>query len=185
MDIEGLRKLAELSLCEDCYQKYIALIEPTIKRLLSKPFREWTIIESYVTQMVMKLERVFKEDGLIMIYVDEEKDDINKIRDKVNVTAFQKIKRWGFKRKMEYLQDSGVLQNSSYESLEKARNIRNKAIHDELYEFSSEDRALIHAAYNTTSQLYYATVYSSEKEEARALKRKKRRKEERKMNLLE
>lgn len=53
MDIERLRKLAELNLCKDYYQKYLAMIEPFIKGWLFKPLNEWSNVESYITQMVI------------------------------------------------------------------------------------------------------------------------------------
>lgn len=83
--IEGLRKLAELNLCGDCFQKYKMLIEPSIKNWLSKPISKWREAESYITQMVMKTKGVFKGKTTIISFDESEEE---KVADEVDVKAF-------------------------------------------------------------------------------------------------
>jgi len=154
MEIERLRKFAELNLCKDCYQKYLALIEPSIERWLFKPLGDWRNVESYVTRMVMKHFGVFKSDA---IYVSLAEDAEKKYGDKVDVKAFRKIEKWGFKKKIEYLHKHGVLGDSSYDFLYIVSDIRNK-IHDWFQEFSQQDLALFSWASAITSQMHSATT---------------------------
>lgn len=58
--IEYLRKGAELNLCETCFKKYKALIEPSIKEWLFNPIDDWRKVESNITRMVMITKKVFK-----------------------------------------------------------------------------------------------------------------------------
>jgi hypothetical protein len=154
MEIERLRKDAESNLCKDCYQKYLALIEPSIERWLFKPLDDWRTVESYVTRMVMIHRGVFKSDA---IYISLSEDAEEKCGDEVDVKAFRKIKKWGFKEKIKYLRDQGTLQDSSYGFLYKMSNIRNR-IHDWLMEFSEQDLALFRWAKAITLQIHDAST---------------------------
>jgi len=154
MSINDLRKLAELNLCEKCYQKYLALLEPSIKSLSFNPLSDWRKVESYITLLVMKREGVFKSDT-IFISIDEDANE--KFADEVDVRAFQKIKKLGFKKKIDYLHKNGILQESSHKFLNRVREIRNR-IHDMFSEFSEKDLALFHWAKAVTSQIYYAIM---------------------------
>jgi hypothetical protein len=49
--LEDLRKLAELNLCKDCFMKYEAMIEQTIKGWLSQPLSDFRQLESQITQL--------------------------------------------------------------------------------------------------------------------------------------
>jgi hypothetical protein len=154
--IEHLRKLAELNLCDRCFQVYKAFIEPTIQStiqsLLSVPLADWTQTESQITQIVMKNKGIFKGNVIVISLGKEE----NESADMVDVKAFKKIKRLPFKTKIDYLHATGVLQDSSYELLDKARETRNR-LHD-LIAFSEQDYALFHLAYIITNQIWTATV---------------------------
>lgn len=154
-NIQDLRKLAELNLCSECFLKYKALIEPNVKEWLFKPLSDWRTVESYVTQMVMKLKGIFKGDS-IFISLDEGDDE--KYTDEVNAKAFRKIKRWGFKQKIDFLHDEGILLDSTHRFLDKVREVRN-TIHDEYAELSEKDLALFYMASAITSQIYMATMY--------------------------
>jgi len=154
--IQDLRKLAELNLCSDCFLKYKALIEPNVKQWLFKPLSDWRTVESYVTQMVMKIKGVFKGE-LIFISLDEGDDE--KYADEVDAKAFRKIKKWSFKRKIDFLHKNGILQDSSHRFLDKVREVRN-TIHDEFVELSEKDLTLFYMASAITSQIYMATMYS-------------------------
>lgn len=41
MRVDRLRKIAELNLCKDCYEKYKTIIEPSIKKLVASPLAGW------------------------------------------------------------------------------------------------------------------------------------------------
>jgi len=155
MSIKSLRKMAELNLCKDCYEKYKALLEPTIEKWLFNPLSDWRDVESCITRMVMKLEGVFKSD-IIFISINE---NSNKFADKVDVKAFRGIKKWSFKKKIDYLKKHGILAESSYNLLDRVREVRNK-IHDIFSEFSQQDLALFSLARGITYQIYDATILS-------------------------
>ena len=154
MDIESLRKVAELNLCKDCYQKYLALIEPSIKHLAFKPLDDWRNAESYITQMVMKHFGIFKGD-MTIISLDEDEDE--KYADQVDVKSFHKLEKWPFKKKIAYLHKHGILQDCSYNFLYKVSDVRNR-IHDWFQEFSEQDLALFGWASSIASQIHSATA---------------------------
>ncbi len=130
------------------------LIEGTIKNWLSQPISDWRQAESYVTQMVMKTKGVFKGKTII-ISLDE--GDEEKCADEVDVKAFREIKKWTFKWKIDFLYKNGILQDSSYKLLDKAREIRN-TIHDEFAELSEQDYTLFYIANAITSQIWSAMM---------------------------
>ena len=154
--IQDLRKVAELNLCNDCFLKYKAVIEPTIKQWLFKPLSDWRVVESYATQMAMKIKGVFKGQ-LIFLSLDEGDDE--KYADEVDAKAFRKIKKWNLKQKIDFLHKNGVLQDSSYRFLNKVREVRNR-IHDEFAELSEQDFTLFYMASAITSQIYMATMHN-------------------------
>ncbi len=170
LSIKRLRKLAELNLYEECYRKYSVLIEPAMKRWLSRPLSDWRIVESLVDQMIMRQENVFKDDKLIYVRTDEN-DSIEKISDKVDLKVFKRIKRWGSKKKLNFNKDRGVLQAHSFRLLDKARKIRNK-IHSESYEFSDQDLALFRSANRITTLIRYATMFEKRDDVCLAMKSK-------------
>lgn len=161
-NIEGLRKLAELNLCGDCFQKYKMLIEPSIKNWLSKPISDWREAESYITQMVMKTKGVFKGKTTIISFDESEEE---KVADEVDVKAFRKIKYWKFKWKINFLHEKGILGDSSYKLLDKAREVRN-TIHDEpiIAELSEQDYTLFYIASAISSQIWSATMIDWEED---------------------
>ncbi|UCE16180.1 MAG: hypothetical protein JSV12_00740 [Candidatus Bathyarchaeota archaeon] len=161
MSLKRLRKIAELNLCENCYEKYKAILEPSIKQWLFQPLPDWRAVESYITQMVMKLEGVFKTD---VIFISLDEDSNEKYANEVDVEAFQKIKYgWSLRDKIKYLKKMGILHDFSYNLLDRVREIRNR-IHDEFYEFSENDLILFHWARTITSQIHWATMFPLNKE---------------------
>jgi hypothetical protein len=164
--IEDLRKMAKLNLCESCFQKYKMLIEPTIRDWLLKPLSDWREVESQITQIVMKTKGVFK-GKIVFIHLDEDSND--EYSDEVDVKAFHKIKKWSFKRKIDFLHENGILQDSSYKLLDKAREVRNR-IHDEFAQFSEQDRTLFYIANIVIFQIWYATMYDLGEDMATNLK---------------
>jgi hypothetical protein len=154
--IEYLRSLAELNLCKNCFQKYKALIEPTIKNWLAKPLSDWRQAESYITQMAMKTQGVFKGKTWVISF---NKGEEEKVADYVDVKAFREVEKWGFKRKIDYLHKKGILQDSAYRLMDMARVVRN-TIHEEplIAELSEQDYALFSVASAITSQIWSALM---------------------------
>ena len=148
--IEDLRKFAELNLCKKCFLEYKALIEPTIKIWLSQPLSDWRQAEGQITQIVMKTKGVFKDKIVWVMSFDEGEEE--EVADYVDVKAFREIeKNWGIKRKIDYLHEKGILGNSSFKFLDKARETNNK-IHIDAG-FSEEDYVLFSMASWITSQI--------------------------------
>jgi hypothetical protein len=149
--------MAELNLCDSCFQKYKAFLEPTIQStiqsLLLRPLADWIETESEITQMVMKNKGIFKGEIIVISLGNEESEVADMVND---VKAFRKIKKWRIKDKIDYLHDTGILQDSSYSLLNKARETRNR-LHD-LIAFSEQDYALFHVAFIITHQIWNATM---------------------------
>ena len=152
--IEDLRRIAELNLCENCFQKYKMFIEPTIRDWVSNPLSDWIEVESYVTQMVMKKKGIFK-GNLIFISLDEGSKE--KHSDEVDVKAFLKNEKGGFKNKIEYLHNNGILNDSSHKFLIKAGKVRNK-IHNPYAPYSERDQTLFQVAKVITFHIWSATM---------------------------
>ena len=153
--IQDLRKLAELNLCDECFLKYKALIEPNIREWLIKPLSDWRTVESHITQMVMKINGVFKGDSNF-IALDEGDDE--KFADEVDAEAFRRIKKWSFKRKIDFLNKKGILQDASHRLLDGVRKVRN-TIHEEYFELSERDLTLFYVASAIASQIYMVTMF--------------------------
>jgi hypothetical protein len=151
MTIEYLRALAQLNLCENCFQKYKMLIEPSIRGYLSKPLNDWREAETEITQLVMKTKGIFKGDMWVLSFDDSEEE---KVAQYLDVKAFRKIERWRVKERIDYLYENGIIQDYSYKVLDKARKARNK-IHEEpsFVQISDEDYALFSVANWIASQI--------------------------------
>lgn len=160
--IEDLRKLAELNLCKDCFLKYEAMIEPTVKGWLSQPLIDFRQAEAQITQMVMKAEGVFKGKTWVLSF---DKGEEEKVAEHIDVKAFRKIEKMRFKDKIIYLHKKGILQNSCYRLLDKAREIRNK-IHVEpiVAGLSEQDYTLFSMASAITNQLWSAMRFDWKEE---------------------
>lgn len=144
------------------------LIEPSIKNWLSKPISDWREAESYITQMVMKTKGVFKGKTTIISFDESEEE---KVADEVDVKAFKKIKYSSFKWKIVFLHKKGILGDSSYRLLDKAREVRN-TIHDEpiIAELSEQDYTLFYVASAISSQIWSATMIDWEEDISANLK---------------
>jgi hypothetical protein len=149
-----------LNLCKDCFWKYKAIIEPSIKRYLSQPLSDFRQAESQITQIVMKTKGVFKGKTWVLSFNKGEEEKVDAY---VDVKAFRKVEKMGFKDKIDYLHKSGILQDFSYSIVDKARKARNK-IHIEpiLAELSEEDYALFSMANWITSQIWSAIRFDWE-----------------------
>lgn len=163
MNLVDLRGLAKLNLCEECYLKYIHIIEPNIKPWMSlEPLIYCRNIESEINLMVMKLEGVFGEYTILSI--DEDIDE--KLAEGFDIKAYREIKKdWTFHRKIEYLKKKGIIQTSSYKLLHKVRETRNNFTHDPYINIPEKDLELLECVNNLTNWLRLATIFS-EKESA-------------------
>jgi hypothetical protein len=110
----------------------------------------------------MKIKGVFKSNTWVLSF---NKGEEEKAADYVDVKAFRKIENIGFKGKIDYLHENGILQDSSYRLLDKAREARNK-IHVEpiLAELSEKDYTLFSMANWITSQILSAIRFDWEEE---------------------
>lgn len=153
--IEDLRKRAESNFCERCFQEYKALIEPTIEYLLRFPFADWRQVESEVTQMVMKKKGIFK--GKEFVYNLTENVE-GKYADCVDGEALRANKQTlkSFYNKIKYLQDNGIIKESSFKLLYEAKEIRNN-IHN-VSGFSEQDYTLFRVAHAITNQIWFAMM---------------------------
>jgi hypothetical protein len=163
--LEDLRKLAKLHLCEDCFQKYVSLIEPTVSYWYYMPLGDWKQVESQITAIVMKVKGVFK-DNMFTISYDSNDGEVSDCV--ANVEMFKKIGKWRFIDKINYLRKERILQDSSYRLLDKARELRNK-IHP-LSGFSEQDYALFRMAKAIADKLWSATMIDQKEETATQLK---------------
>ena len=136
------------------------MIEPSIKLYLSQPLSDFRQAESQITQIVMKTKGVFKGETWVLSFIEGEEEEA---ADFIDVEAYKKNEKMSFKAKIDYLHKNGILQDSSYSILDKARDSRNK-IHTEpiLAELSEEDYALFSMASWITSQIYTVIKFDLE-----------------------
>ena len=164
MSLRRLRETAKLNLCEDCYKKYMMVMEPTIKRWLTEPLRDWGDIEHNVTQMVM---------NIILIDIDEDEELPEHLSGKVDVEGFRKFKRkFPFrtsKWKIDYLHRQGILKEHSYSLLNKVRQIRN-TLHGYEYKFTEQELNLISQTRAIVSGLHWAVMWLSKKDIVESVK---------------
>lgn len=149
--------MVELNFCNVCFEKYKEMIEPniqaTILSLQMRPLTDWIEVESEITQIVMKQEGVFKGNIVVITLGKDEKTNTSM----VDVEAFKKIKRWKIVNKINYLHKRGIIQDNTFQLLNKARETRNR-LHD-LICFSEEDYTLFHAALIVTNLIWSSTMF--------------------------
>lgn len=161
MSVRRLRKIAEANLCAKCYITYREIIEPTVKIFVAEPLGAWGGMEHDVTQMVRKLEGVFKVEPLtdtILVSIDDDEKLPEHMSGKVDLEAFRGIGKWPFERKIKSLHKHGILKEHSYNLIDKARRIRNKLHHYD-YKFTEQDLTLISQVAAIISRLHWAVMY--------------------------
>jgi hypothetical protein len=162
MALEEFRHFAREHLCEKCYMRYLALIEPTVRRYRFKPLWEWAEIENHITWMVMALEGVFKQKGTILIDMEED-DPEEKFSEFVNVKAFREIQQdWGFMKKVRYLREKGILRKASLKLLAQLSKIRNK-LHKYDYEFTEKELKLFSHARTIFTALGWSMLWHTDR----------------------
>ncbi len=148
--LEQLKRDVKLNLCDQCYPQYLAFIEPRIRKFIVTRLDDMRSMESFITQMVMIHKGVFKKD-LIFISIGKWDD---KFHEDVHKDLFYKIKKMGFKRKIDYLKKVKILPESCYLLLDIARGRRNLIHEDPLvYTFTDEDLEIFSQAHNVSANL--------------------------------
>lgn len=135
LTIDDIKKLAELNLTSECYEKYLAIIHPNIKSIITNYLKDWQSIELYVTLCVMQHKGVFKT-SLSFYSIDDDTEE--KYGDKIDVKKYREIESWRLKKKIDYLKNEGVLGDNSFKLLHALRKKRNK-IHEPDMVFSEKD----------------------------------------------
>lgn len=130
---EKLKNLAKANFCNDCYQKYLTLIQGEIEYLLSDPIPDWNETEENITKMFLKYKGYFKQTDWGTLSLDLREEDLQRIR-----------KRPDLKIKIDILHEHGILKENTYKFLDYVRNRRNK-IHPP-NRFSEQDYRLFRQA---------------------------------------
>ena len=94
--IERLREFAKLNLCDECYQKYLALVERQVKQLVLDPFYYWRTAESIVTQMVMREQGAYKTSTIVLSINETVPGDWESL---VDIRKFRRVSRTKFWQK--------------------------------------------------------------------------------------
>ncbi len=148
--LEQLRRDVKLNLCEKCYPQYLGFFEPRIRKLIVTRLDDMRSMESIITQMVMIHNGVFKKD-MVFISIGKWED---KFHEDVHKDLFYEIKKWRFKRKIDYLKKVKILPESCYTLLDIARDRRNLIHEDPLvYKFTDNDLELFSQAHNVSANL--------------------------------
>jgi len=108
---EKLKKMAELNFCQECYQKYLMFIHGEIEYLLSEPISDWREVEANINKLMMKAKGFYRKNASMTIYPDME-------------SYYEEMRkgRWGFKRKIDFLREEGIVGESSYLSGQNQQN---------------------------------------------------------------
>jgi len=134
--LEELRAFAKLNMDEKCFKTYLQLIEPNIKQIIRKYFGGWNSIESDITQIIMRVNGVYKTSTSFIFDVG---DDRNKFIDSVDLEKYKKFEKFTFKRKIDFLLKNKTIGKNTHKLLDFLRKKRNK-IHDYDGYLSDEDR---------------------------------------------
>src|SRR3989442_5116249 len=119
--IERLREFVKLNLCDECYPKYLGLIEPSVRQLALDQFYYWRTAESIVTQMVMREKGAYKTNTIVLS-INEKPGDWESL---VDIRKFRQVSRMKFWEKNEFLRDEKILPESCFQLLKLASNVRN------------------------------------------------------------
>ena len=151
MRIDTLNKLAELNFCENCYEKYTQLIEPSIQKLMASPLAGWPETETYLTAIIWKDSGAYDLGTTVLVDFDfQEIDDLPS--EKVNKTLLLEIKKWPFSKKLAYLKKRKITTQNIHKLFDEARQTRNM-IHKFNYEFSEDDLELLRVTSNVAAQI--------------------------------
>jgi len=140
---EKLRKMAELNLCQECYQKYLMFIHGEIEYLLSEPISDWRQVETDITLLAVKAKGAYKKTNSGIFTPDEK--------------AFKHIQKEKLWKKLKILKETGVLGENLYRFLDEVSKIRNK-IHPP-NKFSEQDYILFREAKALTTTILTPVLF--------------------------
>jgi hypothetical protein len=125
MRVDRLRRIAESNLCKDCYEKYKALIEPSIKSLVASPLAGWPETEVFLTAIIWRDAEAY-DYGERTTLLDFDFDEVNSLPEKTNRELIVEIKKWSFGKKLNYLKKRKIIGVNTYQLFEEGRKTRNK-----------------------------------------------------------
>lgn len=161
--VDELREFAKLNMDEKCFEKYLSLIEPNIKSIIRKYFGGWNSIESDITQILMRVNGVYKTSTSVMFDIG---DDKNKFRDLVDLEKYKKFEKLTFKRKIDLLLKKKIIGKNTHKLLDFLRKKRNK-IHNFDGYLSDEDRRWFGIRLSVITGVYYGVASSNLKSNKR------------------
>jgi len=163
ISIEELREFAKLNMDEKCFKTYCQLIEPNIKQIIRNYFGGWNSIESDITQIIMRVNGVYKTSTSVIFDVG---DDRNKFLDSVDLEKYKKFEKLTFKRKIDFLLKKKTIGKNTHKLLDFLRKKRNK-IHNFDGYLSDEDRRWFAVGLSVIVDVYYAVASSNLKSNER------------------
>ena len=153
---EKLKSLAKANFCDDCYQKYLTLIQGEIEYLLSDPISDWSETEENITKMFLKYKGYFKQTVLGTQSLDLSEEDLRRIRKSPN-----------FYNKIDILHKNGILKENVYKFLDYVRKRRNK-IHPP-NRFSEQDYKLFRQAKELTQTIFRPILFDLQNDRSEKL----------------
>lgn len=135
--LERLKELAKLNMDENCFKTYLQLIKPNIQAMMKKYFGGWSEIESFATQIVMRVNVVYKTNTSVIF---EKDDDRTKFTGLVDLKKYKKFEKLTFKKNIDYLLENNIIEKNTYELLDYIGKKRNSRVHALDAYFSDEDR---------------------------------------------
>ena len=142
-----------------CFETYLHLIEPSIKQIIRNYFGGWNSIESYITQIIMRVNGVYKTS---ISYIFDAGDDRNKYIDSVDLKKYKKFERFSFKTKINFLLKNKTIGKNTYKLLDLLREKRNK-IHNYDGYISDEDRRWFTVGFSVIADIYHGVANSNRK----------------------
>ena len=140
---ERLKRMAESNFCENCYSKYLVLIHGEIEYLLSEPISDWRQTEANIDIMWIKAKGLYNVVNSTVFSPHER--------------AFKKAKAEKLWRKLKFLKDKEILNDSTYKFLAKVSERRNK-IHSRS-KFSKQDYVLFREAEALTGTMQIPIIH--------------------------
>ena len=152
--IERLREFVKLNLCDECYQKYLALVERQVKQLVLDPFYYWRTAESIVTQMVMREQGAYKTSTIVLSINETVPGDWESL---VDIRKFRQVSRMKFWQKSKFLRDEKILPESCYQVLKLAGKVRNNIhVDPAVFAMTEKDLELFRYAHQIAYQIQFA-----------------------------
>ncbi|TAK17063.1 MAG: hypothetical protein EPO37_07400 [Nitrosarchaeum sp.] len=139
---------------EKCFQKYLQLIEPGIQNMIRNYFGGWSSIESSITQIIMRENKVYKTHTSIIF---DKNDDRTKFSDLVDLEKYKKFEKFNFKKKLDILFENKIIGTNTHQLLDHLRLKRNSKIHGTEAYFTDEDREWFEIGYSVIHTIYFAS----------------------------